>query len=285
MPSAIFMGRKPGSVCALQYLISRGWDIICVVAPHREPDWLPKPGLAEFAQSTGLKLCSHNQFLELVRTSREDDDDLSARVHNVEWVFSYLFPHLVKPAILALPSKGALNFHPAPLPEYGGLGGYNFAILEQQREYGVTCHFMDNNFDTGDIVEVLRFPIVTESETVASLERTSQRHLLALFAKIVGQVEQGSELKKLPQCGKTRYIDRQQFEAAKLVKETDSKEMIRRRIRAFWYPPYAGAQMKVAGEPFTLVSSDLLAALGRQLHEDDAHNLRRYSNKVTNHGP
>ncbi len=53
---------------------------------------------------------------------------------------------------------GCLNFHPAPLPDFRGLGGYNVAILEGLPEWGVSSHFVDEHFDTGDLVDVERFP-------------------------------------------------------------------------------------------------------------------------------
>src|SRR5262249_50088461 len=52
----------------------------------------------------------------------------------------------------------AVNFHPSPLPE--GRGPYPLvsAILEDRREWGISCHRIDNNFDTGELLA---------SETVA----------------------------------------------------------------------------------------------------------------------
>ena len=45
--------------------------------------------------------------------------------------------------VQALGRIGCLNFHPAPLPDLRGVGGYNVAILEGMREWGVSCHFVD----------------------------------------------------------------------------------------------------------------------------------------------
>ena len=72
-------------------------------------------------------------------------------------VISFLFWRLIREPLISLGRIGCLNFHPAPLPDFRGLGGYNVAILEGLREWGVSCHFVDEGFDTGDLVEVERF--------------------------------------------------------------------------------------------------------------------------------
>lgn len=54
------------------------------------------------------------------------------------------------------------NFHPAPLPEYKGRNLCYHALLNGEKEFGATVHYMDENFDTGDIIEVSKFPIFPE---------------------------------------------------------------------------------------------------------------------------
>ena len=88
------------------------------------------------------------------------EDELYARPPaGVDVVISFLFWRLIREPLISLGRVGCLNFHPAPLPDFRGLGGYNVAMLDGLREWGVSCHFVDEGFDTGDIVEVERFPI------------------------------------------------------------------------------------------------------------------------------
>ena len=78
---------------------------------------------------------------------------------DVDVVISFLFWKLIREPLISLGRVGCLNFHPAPLPDFRGVGGYNVAILEGLSSWGVSCHFVDERFDTGDVVEVERFPI------------------------------------------------------------------------------------------------------------------------------
>jgi methionyl-tRNA formyltransferase len=170
-------------------------------------------------------------------------------------VLSFLFWKRIREPLLSLARIGCLNFHPAPLPDLRGLGGYNVAILEGRAEWGVSCHFVDETFDTGDLVEVIRFPIDQRAETAFSLDLRSQERLLQLFERVMGKALAGEELPREPQ-GEGRYVDRAEFESLRLVHPGDDLD---RKLRAFWYPPHPGAVLEFDGRRLTLVDDGLLA--------------------------
>ena len=58
-------------------------------------------------------------------------------------------------------NKIAINFHPGP-PEYPGIGCTNYAIYNEDKNYGVTCHIMTDKIDDGLILSVNRFKIEKE---------------------------------------------------------------------------------------------------------------------------
>ena len=173
----------------------------------------------------------------------------------MDLVLSFLFWKRIRPPLIALGRTGCLNFHPAPLPDLRGLGGYNVAILEDRAEWGVSCHFVDEGFDTGDLVEVERFPIDRQAETALSLDLKSQERLLGLFQRVLGTALAGEPLPREPQ-GPGRYVDRAEFEALRVVRPGDDLE---RKLRAFWYPPHPGRGARDRRRPLTLVDERLLA--------------------------
>ncbi|MCP4417768.1 MAG: methionyl-tRNA formyltransferase [Chloroflexi bacterium] len=61
------------------------------------------------------------------------------------------FPHRLPPAILNLPPLGCLNVHPSRLPHFRGPAPLFWALRAGVRQTGVTIHFMDERFDTGDV--------------------------------------------------------------------------------------------------------------------------------------
>jgi methionyl-tRNA formyltransferase len=135
------------------------------------------------------------------------------------------------------------------------VGGYNLAVLEGLPSWGVSCHFVDEQFDTGDVVEVERFPIDQEAETAFSLDLKSQEHLVGLFERVVQRALDGVELPRTPQ-GEGRYVSLAEFEELRMVRPGDD---LARKLRAFWYPPWPGAVIDVDGRRLTLVDERLLA--------------------------
>ncbi len=132
-------------------------------------------------------------------------------------VVSFLFWNLIREPLISLGRVGCLNFHPAPLPDFRGVGGYNVAILEGLPEWGVSCHFVDEHFDTGDLVAVERFPIDPDSETALSLDTKSQEQLAALFESVMERLLDGEQLPRAPQ-GEGRYVSRAEFEELRVVR-------------------------------------------------------------------
>ncbi|MDQ3645148.1 MAG: formyl transferase [Actinomycetota bacterium] len=251
---AVFMGKhKRSAVGALEHLVKRGWDVAAVVAPEH-------PGLAAPEQRLDLAASRHG-------IAAATDDDLYAAVEHpaggaidledVDLVLSFLFWKRLRPPLIELGSIGCLNFHPSPLPDVRGLGGYNVAILDGLAEWGVSAHFVDERFDTGDIVRVDRFAIDPVHETALSLDILSQERLLAVFRGVVDQAAAGRSLPRTPQ-GQGRYVTREEFEELRRVRPGDPSELTERRMRAFWYPPHDGATIEVAGRTLTLVDRPLL---------------------------
>ncbi|HYN49375.1 MAG TPA: formyltransferase family protein [Thermoleophilaceae bacterium] len=243
----VFMGKhKRSAARALDFLVAQGADVAAVVAP--EPD-------ARSAETQRLDLVAQRHGLALVSA-----DELYERPpEDVDLVISFLFWRLIREPLISLARVGCLNFHPAPLPDYRGLGGYNVAILDGLREWGVSCHFVDEGFDTGDLVAVERFAIDEHGETALSLDLKSQQQLLSLFERVMQSALRGEELPRTPQ-GEGRYVTREEFEALRLVRPGDDLE---RKLRAFWYPPHPGAEVELDGKRLTLVDDSLLAEMAK----------------------
>jgi methionyl-tRNA formyltransferase len=239
------MGKcKRSAARALDWLVEQGVDVAAVVASTPDPWTRDEQRLDLVAERHGLALVG-------------DEELYAAPPRDIDVVISFLFWKRIREPLLSLSRIGCLNLHPAPLPDLRGLGGYNVAILEALPEWGVSCHFVDESFDTGDLVEVVRFPIDQHAETAFSLDLRSQERLLELFQRVMAQALAGEELPREPQ-GDGRYVDRAEFESLRLVRPGDDLE---RKLRAFWYPPHPGAVLEVDGRRLTLVDETLLAQI------------------------
>jgi methionyl-tRNA formyltransferase len=239
----VFMGKsKRSAVLALDWLAARGAEVVAVVAP--DPDELTH-------EQQRLDLAASRHGMPLTT----EDELYADPPADVDVVVSFLFWNLIREPLISLGRVGCLNFHPAPLPDFRGLGGYNLAVLKGLDEWGVSCHFVDEHFDTGALVEVERFAIDPATETAFSLDLKSQERLLELFRRVMGRALAGEKLPRTPQ-GEGRYVTREEFEELRRVRAGDD---LGRKLRAFWYPPHPGAVVELDGRLLTLVDERLLA--------------------------
>jgi methionyl-tRNA formyltransferase len=254
--NVVFMGKhKRSAVRALAWLVEQGCDVRAVVAPEPDELTVAEQRLDLVADRHGLTLASDEQLYAAI----ERPDDGAVDLRDVDLVLSFLFWRRIRAPLIALPRVACLNFHPAPLPDMRGLGGYNVAILEGWREWGVSAHVVDEDLDTGDLVAVDRFPIDPDVETALSLDLQSQERLFALFRRVIDALRAGEELPRTPQ-GEGRYVSREEFERLRRLRPGDD---VARKVRAFWYPPHPGATVEFEGRALTLVDEDLLAELAR----------------------
>ena len=172
----IFLGKHSagkGGYCrgidALKYLLQVGCEIVCVVPCD--------DSLQNFIYKKKLT----SKKIEDVGTNI-----LEGKIRDIDFIISYGYTKKIKEPLISSSRWGCINFHPAPLPEWRGMGGvFNFALFEGVKQWGVTAHFIDKSFDTGNIIKSRHFNIDVSSETVTSLVQKSHIQLLILFKEVV----------------------------------------------------------------------------------------------------
>lgn len=255
-PSVILMGSKPGSVVALNILLRRGWDVKGVVVSRKiKHPWIGGQALEESAKENGIKVYIQKEL---------------PRDEGADFVISYMFRYLVKSDVISLGRRAAVNFHAGPLPEFGGWAFYNIAILENSPEYGCTCHYMDDGFDTGPLFKVRRFPIDPAKETAFSLEQKAQMEMIRLFIDFCEIAESSENLPMEAQDKKRmRYMQSDEFETLKKIPVDADEETIDRHARAFWYPPYQCAYIEHGTMKLEIVPKLAREQVALHLHSDD----------------
>ncbi|MDG2071018.1 MAG: phosphoribosylglycinamide formyltransferase [Pseudomonadales bacterium] len=118
--------------------------------------------------------------LHLSGKTHPDPEQLDAAIlealkaHNVDLVVTVGYLKKLGKKTLAHYQNRVVNIHPSLLPAYGGKGMYgqkiHAAVLQNKdAETGITIHYLDEEYDTGNIIAQVRIP-VSESDTVTTLE-------------------------------------------------------------------------------------------------------------------
>ena len=245
MVSIAFFGRGESASDALRYALDLGVEVKAVVYPGN----YIYEHIERVAREYNLPIYSYKDF---------KSEDIT-----IDFIISYLYPHKIEQIVLNKAKYGGINFHPAPLPESKGLFGYNFAIYEGKTQWGVSAHYMTDKFDDGRLIQVLRFDIVPEVETVKTLKEKSHTFLYLLYQKVIRDIANGVVPEGHPQGDTGVMYNRPKFEKLKRInfEEHDLRE-VKKRIRACWYPPYEGAYIVHEGEKLFLVDRETLKRLG-----------------------
>jgi len=140
------------------------------------------------------------------------------------------------------------NFHPAPLPEYKGRNLCYHAIMNGEKQFGATLHYMDENFDTGSIIETRRFPIANYW-TAEDVSRTAIAYAQKLFTDYLPRILAGEEFIRIPNVG-GRYYKKESIEDFVGLNDYQDK-----KVRAITYGKFY-PKINVGGVMYKIVKDE-----------------------------
>jgi len=110
---------------------------------------------------------------------------------NFDLGVSYCYPRKITEPLLSIPKRGFVNYHPAPLPRYRGPTELEEAIRNKEVHWGVTVHYMDENYDTGPIIKIKKFDLHEPPTSSQELGAVSHYFLFQLFKETILDIYNG----------------------------------------------------------------------------------------------
>lgn len=164
----LFVGIPDMAYICLDGLKIAGVNIVGVMGPKKNhPTY---DGFKNFAESRGLNFIQYDKLDDPSFIS--EIKDLNADIA-VVCSFNYKIPKVLLDSV----KDGFINVHPSLLPKYRGPNPYSVVLLNGEKETGVTLHFMNEDFDTGNLIFQMKMNI-SEVETMGTLFNRS--NILAL---------------------------------------------------------------------------------------------------------
>lgn len=154
------LGQAAFAEKALEAINSHGEEIVHVFAPADPPGGRPDP-LAAKARAMGLPLSQPKSF-------KSDAAFEHFKTLDADLAILAFVTLIVPERILYLPRHKSICFHPSLLPRHRGASGINWAIIQGDRETGVTWFWPDKGIDTGPILLQKRVPIA-DTDTTGSI--------------------------------------------------------------------------------------------------------------------
>lgn len=189
MLNIVFMGTPDFAKESLKAIYEAGHNILAVVTNPDKPKGrgmklIPSP-VKEYALEKNLKIY---QPLK-VRNNIEFLDEIKNLKPDVICVVAY--GKILPKELLDIPRLGCINVHGSLLPQYRGAAPIQWAVLNGDKETGITTMYMDVGMDTGDMILKEKVEI-GENETTGELWDRLSKIGANLLVKTLKQIEEGT---------------------------------------------------------------------------------------------
>ena len=222
-----------------------GMEVVLAVGCESETDRRSGyPSLKDYCQTVGIPFCQPERM--------DKEFLLMLKGLDPSFCFSLNYRSIFNNDFIKLPTKGFVNLHPSPLPRYRGPTPYFWALLNGEKEYGTTLHYIDQGIDTGDIISQAKFAI-PDGITGFEFNSLVMQQGAELFKRSVEGIISGSN-ERVPQDHSQATYYGPFRESLRWIDWTDSQGKTLNRIKALTRP-YSGAIAEVAGQKVTIWSA------------------------------
>ncbi len=246
----IFMGTPDFSVGTLEALIAAGHEITLVVSQPDKPkgrghELAPTP-VKETALKHGLKVFQPKRLKdpETIRTLEETPADA---------IVVIAFGQIVPASILHMKKYGCINVHGSLLPKYRGAAPIQWAVIDGERESGVTIMQMDEGLDTGDML-LKGSVVLDEKETSGSLFNKLSALGASLCVEALEKLEKGELTPEKQGESPTEYARMLTKEMGELDFSRDAVTL-ERLIRGF--NPWPSAYTRLGDKTLKIWAADV----------------------------
>lgn len=171
---------------------------------------------------------------------------------DVDFIISIGHSWILSDEVLKSVNYQAINLHLAKLPEYKGNYTYNHAILNGEKEYGVTLHWMDSQVDQGDYVYTEKFDILS-SDTAYSLYEKSLKAGMRIFAKALEDLVKNRKLPRIPMKRGGHFYGKHSLDGKRNIQNVFDVNEIQKKSRAFYFPPFENAYFFFGGIKYYVI--------------------------------
>ena len=217
----MFMGTPEISREVLSSLVSAGRDVVAVVTGEDKPRgrgkvMTPTPTKA-YAEEQGIRVLTPKTLRDesFMDTLREIDPDIIVVV---------AYGKILPGSVISYPKYGCVNLHVSLLPKYRGAAPMQRAVMDGERETGVTVMQMDEGLDTGDIILMERFDILPDDD----FEKIHDRSIEVgspLLLKALSQIESGCAVRVKQDDSLATYAKKVEREDCKLDLTLSAKKL------------------------------------------------------------
>ncbi len=160
----VFMGTPDFAVTILKHLVEHHYNIVGVITAPDKPS-----GRGRKLNQSAVKKYALSKNLTILQPKNLKNENFQQELKNLQAELQIVVAFRMLPkTIWQMPKLGTFNLHASLLPEYRGAAPIHWAIINGEKNTGVTTFFIDDKIDTGAIILQENIAI-SETETVGSL--------------------------------------------------------------------------------------------------------------------
>lgn len=207
----VYMGTPDFAVLPLKKLVEAGFEIAGVVTNPDKPagrgQKIQESAVKKYAQEAGLKILQPERFRDELFLK-----ELAALKADLQLVVAF---KMLPEVVWNMPRLGTVNLHASLLPDYRGAAPINWAIINGEKQTGVTTFLLKHEIDSGNII-LQQEVSIGEAMTAGELHDTLMEVGADLLLETVKELEAGTC--KMTDQGKL-LGDRPPIQAPKIFKE------------------------------------------------------------------
>ena len=160
----VFMGTPEFAVPSLRALVAGGYRVVAVVTAPDKP-----AGRGQRLHESDVKVAARELGLPVLQPMKLRDPEFIDAMRALEPDLGIVIAFRMLPEVIwAMPRLGTFNLHASLLPQYRGAAPINWAIINGERETGVTTFLLNHEIDKGAILGQIHVPI-GEEDTVGTM--------------------------------------------------------------------------------------------------------------------
>lgn len=157
----VFMGTPEFAVGTLKKLTELNYNVVAVVT---QPD-KPVGRHQDVLQPSEVKKFALQHNIPVLQPVKMKDPDFVEQLQSFHADLQVVVAFRMLPEVVwSMPRFGTFNVHAALLPQYRGAAPINWAIINGDKQTGVTTFFLDHNIDTGRVILQKKMPIPEEAD-------------------------------------------------------------------------------------------------------------------------
>lgn len=252
----MFMGTPDIAAVTLDRLVRDGHNIVACVTGEDKPR-----GRGNVMTPTPTRVRAEAHGIPVHTPKALKDEAFSELLRQIqpECIAVVAYGKILPKHVIDFPRFGCINMHVSLLPKYRGAAPMQRAIIDGERETGVTVMYMDEGLDTGDIIDTVRFPIEKDDDLEAVHDRSAELGS-ELLSRTLYEIEAGRATRTPQDTALATYAKKIEKEDAKIdfTRDASAVDCLIRGVT-----PIPGAYAYLSGKLLKITKEEPTEGRGR----------------------